>query len=383
MATHEFRLAFERPIYELEARKDRLERAQPTTPEIREEIRRLRREIMELTRRIYDHLEPWQIVEVARHPDRPMLTDYLSLCFEEFVELHGDKCFGDDRALRTGWARLDGFKVMVVGHQKGKNLKERTVCNYGCAHPEGYRKAIAKMHLAAKFHLPVICLIDTGGAYPGIGAEERGQAYVIAQSMFEMARLPTPIICVVIGEGGSGGALGIGVGDRIAMLQYAYYSVISPEGCAGILWKSAAFKEQAAKALKLTSQDLLRLGLIDEVLPEPLGGAHRDPGLMAARLKMYLRGALRELVHIPTPELLEARYQKFRRLGMFFERDAAGQWMLVWNGVRELAPQGPPGRQTPPAVQSPTEIAASSEDASSNGQPAPVAQTPSTIPPES
>jgi len=345
MATHEFRLSFERPIYELEARKDRLERVQPATPEIREEIRRLRREIMELTRRIYDNLDPWQIVEVARHPDRPMLTDYLSLCFEEFVELHGDKCFGDDRAVRTGWARLDGFKVMVVGHQKGKNLKERTVCNYGCAHPEGYRKAMAKMRLAAKFHLPVICLIDTGGAYPGIGAEERGQAYVIAQSMFEMARLPTPIICVVIGEGGSGGALGIGVGDRIAMLQYAYYSVISPEGCAGILWKSAAFKEQAAKALKLTSQDLLRLGLIDEVLPEPLGGAHRDHGLMATRLKMYLRAALRELMHTPPAELLEARYQKFRRIGVFFERNETGQWVLVQNGRRELAPQGPPGQQ--------------------------------------
>lgn len=360
MATQEFRLGFERPIYELEARKERLERIQPATPEIREEIRRLRREILERTRQIYENLEPWQIVEVARHPDRPMLTDYLSMCFEEFVELHGDKCFGDDRALRTGWAKLDGFKVMVVGHQKGKSLKERTVCNYGCAHPEGYRKAIAKMRLAAKFHLPVICLIDTGGAYPGIGAEERGQAYVIAQSMFEMARLPTPIICVVIGEGGSGGALGIGVGDRIAMLQYAYYSVISPEGCAGILWKSAAFKEQAAKALKLTSQDLLRLGLIDEVIPEPLGGAHRDPGLMATRVKMYLRATLRELVQIPISELLELRYQKFRRLGVFFERDSSGQWVLVYNGRSQPAPQGPISQQTPPAT-SPLDPTASSE----------------------
>jgi|YNPMSStandDraft_1061717.scaffolds.fasta_scaffold09781_2 acetyl-CoA carboxylase carboxyl transferase subunit alpha len=388
MATQEFRLAFERPIYELEARKERLERVQPTTPEIREEIRRLRREILELTRRIYDNLEPWQIVEVARHPDRPMLTDYLSMCFEEFVELHGDKCFGDDRALRTGWAKLDGFKVMVVGHHKGKNLKERTVCNYGCAHPEGYRKAMAKMRLAAKFHLPIICLIDTGGAYPGIGAEERGQAYVIAQSMFEMARLPTPIICVVIGEGGSGGALGIGLGDRIAMLQYAYYSVISPEGCAGILWKSAVFKEQAAKALKLTSQDLLHFGLIDEVIPEPLGGAHRDPGLMATRLKMYLRSTLRELLQIPTDQLLEARYQKFRRLGVFFEREPTGQWVLVYNGQRQPAPQGPPSQQTPPPAQSPEESATAGqvqangeqingEPEQANGQTAPVAQTPS------
>ncbi len=376
MATHEFRLAFERPIYELEARKDRLERVQPTTPEIREEIRRLRREIVELTRRIYENLDPWQTVEVARHPDRPMLTDYLSSCFEEFVELHGDKCFGDDRAIRTGWARLNGFKVMVVGHQKGKNLKERTLCNYGCAHPEGYRKAIAKMRLAAKFHLPVICLIDTGGAYPGIGAEERGQAQTIAQSMFEMSRLPTPIICVVIGEGGSGGALGIGVGDRIAMLQYAYYSVISPEGCAGILWKSAAFKEQAARALKLTSQDLLRLGLIDEVIPEPLGGAHRDPGFMATRLKMYFRNTLRELVSISLPQLLEARYQKFRRMGTFFERNTSGQWVLVHNGRQELCPQGPPGQQQPgPPLPKPAHSPnIASEPAVENSDPTPALQ---------
>ena len=248
-----------------------------------------------------------------------MTTDYLELVFDEFVELHGDKFFGDDRAIRTGWAKLDAFKVMVVGHQKGKTLKERNVCNFGCAHPEGYRKAMGKMRLAAKFHTPVICLIDTGGAYPGIGAEERGQAQVIAESMFEMSRLPTPIICVVIGEGGSGGALGIGVGDRVAMLEHAYYSVISPEGCAGILWKSHTFKEQAAEALKMTSKDLLRLGVIDEVVSEPLGGAHRDHHLMASRLKLYLRGTIRELAAQPIDKLLEDRYQKFRRMGVFFE----------------------------------------------------------------
>ena len=217
-----------------------------------------------------------------------MTEDYLELLFDEFVELHGDKCFGDDRAIRAGWARLDTYKVMVVGHQKGRNFKEKTLCHFGYAYPEGYRKAMAKMRLAAKFHMPVICLIDTGGASPDIGAEERGQAQVIAESMFLMSRLPTPIICVVIGEGGSGGALGLGVGDCIAMLEHAYYSVISPEGCAGILWKSHTFR-QAAEALKMRARDLLGFGLVNKVIDEPLGGAHRDHHLMASRLKLFLR----------------------------------------------------------------------------------------------
>lgn len=319
MAENEYRLSFERPIYELRDRLAKLEGKLDQTPEVRNEIRALRRELVAITKQIYDNLSPWETVEVARHPDRPMTVDYLNSVFDEFVELHGDRLFGDDRAIRTGWAKLDAFKVMVVGHQKGKTLKERSECNYGFAHPEGYRKAMLKMKLAAKFHLPVICLIDTGGAYPGVGAEERGQAMAIAQSMFEMSRLPTPIICVVIGEGGSGGALGIGVGDRVAMLQYAYYSVISPEGCAGILWKSHTFKQQAAEALKMTSKDLLRLGVIDDVIPEPLGGAHRDPNLMAGRLKTYLRTKLRELTGIPIDQLVRRRYEKFRRMGVFFE----------------------------------------------------------------
>lgn len=319
MAENEHRLSFERPIYELEARLERLSAKSSQTPEVREEIRALRRELVETTKQIYSNLKPWQTVEVARHPDRPMTTDYLELVFEDFVELHGDKCFGDDRAIRAGWAKLDAYRVMVIGHQKGKNLKERNLCNYGYAHPEGYRKAMGKMRLAAKFHNPVICLIDTGGAYPGIGAEERGQAQVIAESMFEMSRLPTPVICVVIGEGGSGGALGIGVGDRVAMLEHAYYSVISPEGCAGILWKSHTFKERAAEALKMTSRDLLRFGVIDAVVNEPLGGAHRDHHLAANRLKLYLRGALRELSAMPLEQLLSQRYNKFRRMGVFFE----------------------------------------------------------------
>ena len=208
------------------------------------------------TRQIYSSLTPWQTVQVARHKDRPYTSDYLALVFEEFVELHGDRRFGDDRAIRTGFARLDQHKVLVVGHQKGRTYKERSACYFGCAHPEGYRKAILKMKLAEKYGLPVICLIDTPGAYPGIGAEERGQSQAIAENMYEMSRLKTPIICVVIGEGGSGGALGIGVGDRVAMLEFSYYSVISPEGCAGILWKSHQYAERAATALKFTSQGL-------------------------------------------------------------------------------------------------------------------------------
>ncbi len=319
MANNEHRLAFEKPIYELEEHLEKLEAKPEQTPEVRNEIRRFRRERVELIKSIYANLKPWETVEVARHPDRPMTADYLETVFEEFVELHGDKFFGDDRAIRAGFARLDTFKVMVVGQQKGKTLKERQLCNYGFAHPEGYRKAMSKMKTAAKFGMPIICFIDTGGAFPGIGAEERGQAYVIAQSMYEMSRLPTPIICVVIGEGGSGGALGIGVGDRVAMLANAYYSVISPEGCAGIIWKSHNFKEQAAEALKFTAKDLLRFGVIEEIIAEPLGGAHRDPGLMANRLKMYLRGTLRELCAKPAAKLVESRYEKFRRMGIFRE----------------------------------------------------------------
>ena len=320
MATGEHRLTFDRPIVELENRLEKLERVAKESPETRDELQRLRRELTDRMKRIYANLKPWETVEVARHQNRPKTSDYLALVFDEFVELHGDKFFGDDKAISTGWAKLDTFKVMVVGHEKGSNVKQRNACNFGSAHPEGYRKAIAKMKLAAKFGMPVICFIDTPGAYPGIGAEERGQAQVIANSMFEMSRLRTPIICVVIGEGGSGGALGIGVGDRIAMLEHSYYSVISPEGCAGILWKSHTFKQQAAAALKMTSKDLPGLGVVDDVIPEPLGGAHRNPHMMANRLKIYLRNQLRELTKIPLDELVEARYQKFRRQGRFLEK---------------------------------------------------------------
>jgi acetyl-CoA carboxylase carboxyl transferase subunit alpha len=259
---------------------------------------------------------------VSRHKDRPYTRDYLNLAFEEFVELHGDRHFGDDRAMLTGFGKIDQFKVMVVGHQKGRTYKDRAACNFGCAHPEGYRKAMSKMKLAEKFGMPIICFIDTPGAYPGVGAEERGQAQVIAESMFQMSQLNTPIICVVIGEGGSGGALGIGVGDRIAVLQFAYYSVISPEGCAGILWKSHQHAPRAAEALRCTSSHLQELGVIDDVIEEPLGGAHRDHHKMAARMKSYLVSALRNLTSQPLDDLIKQRYEKFRRMGVYLEDSA-------------------------------------------------------------
>lgn len=323
MPGYDFRLPFEQPIFELQEQIDTLEANDQHTPELSERIRELRKQLTETTKAIYNHLDPWETVQVARHKERPKFTDYLDLVFDEFVELHGDRFFGDDRALRTGFAKLDDHKVLVVGHEKGKTLKERNECFFGCAHPEGYRKAMGKMALAAKYGLPIIAMIDTPGAYPGIGAEERGQAMVIAQSMLEMSRFKTPIICVVIGEGGSGGALGIGVGDRVAILQHAYYSVISPEGCAGILWKSHNYAEEAAQALRITSQHLSEMKVVDDVIEEPLGGAHRDHHQMAGRMKIYLLKTLRELLRKPTEELLVERYEKFRRIGPFLETPPA------------------------------------------------------------
>ncbi|MFO0817398.1 MAG: acetyl-CoA carboxylase carboxyltransferase subunit alpha [Pirellulales bacterium] len=313
-------LAFEQPILELEMRVRALEQTTDQTPQVDEELRRLRRELADTIKNVYSTLSPWQTVEVARHKDRPYSSDYLSLAFDEFVEMHGDKHFGDDRAIITGFAKIEHFKVLVVGQQKGRTVKERSACNFGCPQPEGYRKAMAKMRIAAKYGLPIITFIDTPGAYPGVGAEERGQALVIAQNMFEMSRLRTPIVCVVIGEGGSGGALGIGVGDRVAMLEHSYYSVISPEGCAGILWKSRGYREQAAQALKFTSHDLLRFGVVDAILDEPLGGAHRDHHKMAARMRQYLVKQLSDLTTQPLDNLLTARYEKFRRMGVFLEQ---------------------------------------------------------------
>ncbi|HVS35099.1 MAG TPA: acetyl-CoA carboxylase carboxyltransferase subunit alpha [Gemmataceae bacterium] len=323
MAPNDY-LPFEKPIYEMEELLSRLESASGGQAGGVEEIRRIRRELVNLKKRIYGNLTPWQTVQVARHKNRPQLMDYVELLFENFVELHGDRAIGDDRAMRTGFARLGDFRVLLIGHQKGRTLKERTECFYGCAHPEGYRKALKNMRLAAKFKLPVVCLIDTPGAFPGIGAEERGQAQLIAVNLVEMSRLETPIICVVIGEGGSGGALGVGVGDRVAILEHAYYSVISPEGCAGILWKTATetTKPLAAEALRLTARDLAKFGVVDDVIPEPLGGAHRDQRETATTLKTYLLRCIRELRTMPIKELMEARYKKFRRMGVF-EVDAS------------------------------------------------------------
>jgi len=314
-------LPFEKEISEMEDLLAKLESKGDGQLGSSDEVRRIKNELTKLTQKIYSNLSAWETVQVSRHTNRPQTLDYINLIFDEFVELHGDRAIGDDLAIRTGFARLGEYRVLLLGHQKGHTLKERNECLYGCAHPEGYRKALVKMKLAAKFRMPVICLIDTPGAYPGIGAEERGQAQLIATNLLEMSRLPTPIICVVIGEGGSGGALGIGIGDRVSMLEHAYYSVISPEGCAGILWKTAneETKPLAAGALKLTARDLFKLRVIDEIIPEPLGGAHRDSRQMGNILKAKLLRYLRDLVPTPLDELLEKRYQKFRRMGVFDE----------------------------------------------------------------
>lgn len=315
-------LLFERPIHELELQLEKLEAEPDPSANVKDSIRRIRLELTRLKREIYAQLSPWETVQVARHEARPQTLDYVELLFDEFVELHGDKSFRDDPAIMTGFARLDDRKIMFIGQQKGRNLEEREAHNYGMAHPEGYRKALSKMQTAAKFGLPVVCFIDTAGAYPGIGAEERGQAYQIAVNLREMSRVATPIVCVIIGEGGSGGALGIGIGDHVAILQFAYYSVISPEGCAGILWKHARHAEKAAQALRFTSKDLLEFGIVDEIIPEPLGGAHRDHRAMAIALGGSLNAALKDLGKLSREELLERRYAKFRRMGRFEELSA-------------------------------------------------------------
>ena len=316
-------LPFERKIHDLELQLEQLEAEPDPTPDTKDAIRVMRVELTRLKREIYDNLNPWEIVQVARHEARPQTLDYIELLFDEFVELHGDKSFSDDRAILTGLAKLDDQKLMFVGQQKGRNLQERIEHNYGMAHPEGYRKALAKMQTAAKFKLPVVSFIDTQGASPGIGAEERGQAYQIALNLREMSRIATPIVCVIIGEGGSGGALGIGIGDHVAILQFAYYSVISPEGCAGILWKHQKYADKAAHALRFTAKDLLGFGIVDEIIPEPLGGAHRDHRRTATMIKASLNVALKQLGAIPTDQLLQRRYEKFRRIGVFEESPPA------------------------------------------------------------
>lgn len=309
-------LDFERPVVELESKIEDLEElAQQTHMDLTNEIRPLRELRDKLLKQIFASLTPWQKVRLARHPLRPIATDYVQLIFEEVIELHGDKAFADDRAILTALARLSDERVLLVAHRKGKTTEERLAANWGCAHPEGYRKALQKMKLAEKFGLPIVTLINTPGAYPGIGAEERGQAAAIARNILEMSKLRVPVVSCVIGEGGSGGALGIGVCDRLLVLEFSYYSVISPEGCAAILWKDGSKAEQAATALKITSHDLAELGLVDEVIPEPVGGAHRDHFRIAMSLRDHILKAIKELKQLPTDRLLADRYQKYRQIG--------------------------------------------------------------------
>lgn len=316
LATMRHALDFEKPIVELESKLVAL-REQGAPPD---QIAAAEQELAKLREKIFSELTPWQRVQLARHPLRPYALDYIQMAFTDFYELHGDRLFGDDHAVVGGFAMLDQYRVMVVGTQKGRNTKENVLRNFGCAHPEGYRKALRLMKLAEKFRLPIITLIDTAGAYPGVGAEERHIAEAIAVNLREMMLLEVPTIAAVIGEGGSGGALGIGVTDRILIMENAYYSVISPEGCAAILWDDRAAAPIAADALKLTPQDLLRFGIVDEIIPEPLGGAHVDPAAAAVSLKACLVKHLEELLRIPAQERLKQRYAKYRAIGRFAEK---------------------------------------------------------------
>ncbi len=315
-----FMLDFEKPIEELEKKIHELQ--QFTNREdinLEGEIRKLSERLENVRKEVFGNLSSWQKVQLARHPDRPYTIDYINMIMDDFIEIHGDRFFGDDRALITGMARIDGRKVMLLGHQKGRDTKENLQRNFGCAHPEGYRKAMRAMRMAEKFNVPVVTFIDTPGAYPGIGAEERGQAEAIAYNLREMAGLKVPIIVFIIGEGGSGGALGIGIGDKVYVLENAYYSVISPEGCAAILWKDRTKASSAAEALKLTSGELLELGVIDGVVSEPLGGAHKDPKRVAEEIKKILVGDIDYFLSLTKDELLDKRYGKYRKIGTYRE----------------------------------------------------------------
>ncbi|HJV56215.1 MAG TPA: acetyl-CoA carboxylase carboxyltransferase subunit alpha [Methylomirabilota bacterium] len=311
-------LEFEKPLLELENRIAEL-RASEDSLAARDEIAKLEERLARQQQRIYSGLTAWQRTQIARHPKRPHTLDLVNLLLEDWVELHGDRVFGDDKAIVGGLATFDGEPVVVIGHQKGRDTRENIARNFGMPHPEGYRKALRLMQLAGKFGKPIITLIDTPGAYPGLAAEERGQAEAIARNLREMAGLPTPIVCVVTGEGGSGGALALGVGNRVLMLEYAIYSVISPEGCAAILWGEAAKAPEAAELMRVTAPDLLKLGVIDAIVPEPVGGAHRNWEAAAASLRAVLREQLWQLKSKSEAELIEERQEKFRRIGVFEE----------------------------------------------------------------
>ncbi len=313
-------LEFEKPIFKMEQEIQRLEALQSETGrDYTEVITGIREQLQTALRQTFDNLTPWEKVLVARHPRRPLARDYIRMLAKDFCELHGDKLHGDDHAMVTGFARLAGQRVMLVALQKGRDTREKIEVNFGCAHPEGYRKALLKMQLAAKFKVPIVCFVDTPGAYPGVEAEERGIARAIAVNLMELSRLPTPVVAVVIGEGGSGGALGVAVADQVAVMEHAYYSVISPEGCAAILWKSGAQASLAAEALKLTPEHLRRLNLIDAIVPEPLGGAHRNPEEAARSLESWLGKALRDVRRVKIDTLLRRRYDRLRKLGSFFD----------------------------------------------------------------
>ncbi len=314
-------LEFERPIYELESKINELRTfGSDKNIALEPEIKKLTEKLDKMKREIYERLTAWQRVQIARHPDRPYTIDYIRMIADDFIELHGDREFADDLAIVAGFAQINGTKVMAIGHQKGRDTKENIKRNFGCAHPEGYRKAMRLMEMAEKFGLPIVIFIDTPGAYPGVGAEERGQAQAIAENLRDMMCLKTPIVATIIGEGGSGGALGIGIADRICILQHAYYSVISPEGCASILWRNAVKAPLAAEALKITGEYLLQFGIVDEVIAEPIGGAHQDPGKVAAALKETILKHLKELSSLSSDELLKQRYEKFRKIGEYLEK---------------------------------------------------------------
>jgi acetyl-CoA carboxylase carboxyl transferase subunit alpha len=311
-------LEFEKPIVELEKKIAELRTLSANGPvDLQKEVRKLEAKLEEVRKHTYANLTPWQRVQIARHPKRPYTLDYIPLIFSRFIELHGDRTFADDKALVGGFGTLDDEKFLVLGHQKGRDAKENVYRNFGSAHPEGYRKALRLMKLAAKFGVPIVIFVDTPGAYPGVGAEERGQAHAIAANLREMIGIPVPILVFVIGEGGSGGALGVGVGDRVCVLENAYYSVISPEGCAAILWKDHTKAPEAAASLKLIAKDLLELGVIDQVIKEPLGGAHFDPAFTAKEIAKAIRKYARELKAKAPAALLEERYEKFRKMGVF------------------------------------------------------------------
>jgi acetyl-CoA carboxylase carboxyl transferase subunit alpha len=315
-------LDFEQPISDLESKIEELRYVQDDSAvDISDEIQRLQKKSTALARDIYAKLTPWQTSQVARHPQRPYTLDYIASCFTDFEELHGDRSFADDASIVGGLARLNGQSVMIIGHQKGRDTKEKILRNFGMPRPEGYRKAMRLMRLAEKFGVPVVTFVDTPGAYPGIGAEERGQSEAIGRSLYVMAELKVPIVCTVIGEGGSGGALAIAVGDVVQMLQYATYSVISPEGCASILWKSAEKAPEAAETLGITANRLKTLGLVDRILTEPLGGAHRDPAAMAVILKKSLQDALRALAEKDIATLVEERFERLMSYGKYKEAE--------------------------------------------------------------